>query len=47
MEIGDLAKSEEDVLTYALFPEVARKFLEKKGKPQEEEIEEYHINIIV
>ncbi|MEI6856561.1 oxaloacetate decarboxylase subunit alpha [Psychrilyobacter sp.] len=47
MEIGDLAKSEEDVLMYALFPEIARKFLEKKGKPQVEEIEEYHINIIV
>lgn len=47
MEIGDLAKSEEDVLMYALFPENARKFLEKKGKPQETEIEEYHINIIV
>ncbi|WP_372713824.1 oxaloacetate decarboxylase subunit alpha [Ilyobacter sp.] len=47
MEIGDLAKSEEDVLMYALFPEIARKFLEKKGKPQVKEIEEYQINIIV
>ncbi|RVU54842.1 oxaloacetate decarboxylase subunit alpha [Anaerosphaera multitolerans] len=31
-EIGDLARSEEDVLTYALFPEVARKFLEERNK---------------
>lgn len=29
-EIGDLAKSEEDVLTYALFPQVAKDFLKKK-----------------
>ena len=28
-EAGDLAKSEEDVLSYALFPQVAKKFLEK------------------
>ena len=28
-EIGDLARSEEDVLTYALFPETARTFLSK------------------
>ena len=27
-EIGDLAESEEDVLSYALFPQVAREFLE-------------------
>lgn len=31
-EIGDLAKSEEDVLTYAMFPEVARKFLEARAE---------------
>ncbi len=29
-EIGVLAQSEEDLLSYALFPQVARKFLEKK-----------------
>ena len=29
-EIGDLAKSEEDVLSYALFPQVARPFLERR-----------------
>jgi oxaloacetate decarboxylase alpha subunit len=31
-EIGDLAKSEEDVLSYALFPQVARPFLERREK---------------
>ena len=29
-EIGDLARTEEDVLTYALFPQVAKDFLAKK-----------------
>ncbi|MDN5344272.1 MAG: oxaloacetate decarboxylase (Na+ extruding) subunit alpha [Clostridia bacterium] len=29
-EIGDLARNEEDVLSYALFPQVARKFLEDR-----------------
>ncbi len=29
-EIGELAKSEEDVLSYAMFPEVARAFLEQR-----------------
>lgn len=29
-ELGDLAKTEEDVLSYALFPEVAKTYLEKK-----------------
>ncbi|MCI5643359.1 MAG: oxaloacetate decarboxylase subunit alpha [Peptoniphilus sp.] len=29
-EVGDLAKCEEDVLTYALFPQVAKDFLAKK-----------------
>jgi len=31
-EIGDLAQSEEDVLCYALFPRVARTFLERRAK---------------
>ena len=31
-EIGSLARTDEDVLTYALFPEVGRAFLEKKYK---------------
>jgi oxaloacetate decarboxylase alpha subunit len=30
IEIGDLAESEEDVLSYALFPQVARPFLERR-----------------
>ena len=30
-EIGDLAKSEEDVLTYAMFPEIGRQFLEERA----------------
>lgn len=29
-EVGDLARAEEDVLTYALFPQVAKDFLAKK-----------------
>ena len=31
-EAGDLAKSEEDVLSYALFPQVAEKFLKKRNE---------------
>ena len=38
-EIGELAKSEEDVLTYAMFPEIGRTFLEERAagtlKPEE------------
>jgi pyruvate carboxylase subunit B len=30
-EIGAVAKSEEDVLTYAMFPEIGRKFLEERA----------------
>jgi pyruvate carboxylase subunit B len=30
-EIGGVAKSEEDVLTYAMFPEIGRKFLEERA----------------
>jgi len=39
-EIGELARSEEDVLTYAMFPEVGRKFLEERaaGNLQPEEL---------
>jgi oxaloacetate decarboxylase alpha subunit len=29
-EIGDLAQSDEDVLTYILFPQVGKEFLTKK-----------------
>lgn len=31
LEIGDLAKSAEDVLTYAMFPEIGRKYLEERA----------------
>jgi len=31
-EIGELAKSEEDVLSYAMFPELGRDFLDKRNK---------------
>jgi pyruvate/oxaloacetate carboxyltransferase len=31
-EIGDLARSEEDVLSYALFPQVAREYFEWRAK---------------
>lgn len=31
-EIGDLAQSEEDVISYALFPQVVRPFLERRKK---------------
>ena len=38
-EIGSLAKSEEDVLTFAMFPDIGRKFLEERAagtlKPEE------------
>ena len=30
-EVGSLAKSEEDVLTYAMFPDIGRKFLEERA----------------
>ena len=32
-EAGDLAKSDEDVLSYALFPQVAPKFLKERNAP--------------
>lgn len=36
-EAGKLAKCDEDVLTFALFPQVAPKFLENKYNPKKEE----------
>lgn len=38
-ELGELAKSDEDVLTYALFPQVGKKFLEKKYGMESFEVE--------
>ena len=37
-ELGSLAKSDEDVLSYALFPESARKFFEAREKPNKEAV---------
>jgi len=34
-EIGELARSEEDVISYALFPQVARPFLERRARGSE------------
>ncbi len=39
-EAGDLAKCEEDVLSYALFPQVAEKFLQKRNHPQAQPAEQ-------
>ena len=36
-ELGDRAKSEEDVLSYALFPAVASKFFDWRDNPVKEE----------
>lgn len=36
-ELGDLAKTDEDVLTYALFPQVGRQYLERKYQPKAED----------
>ena len=33
-EAGDLIRSDEDVLSYALFPQVASKFLDKRNNPE-------------
>ncbi len=35
-ELGDLARSEEDVISYALFPQVARPFLERRARGADE-----------
>ncbi|MEE1280198.1 MAG: oxaloacetate decarboxylase subunit alpha, partial [Oscillospiraceae bacterium] len=39
-EAGELAKCEEDVLSYALFPQVAETFFKKRNEPKEEINEE-------
>ncbi|HIZ70707.1 MAG TPA: oxaloacetate decarboxylase subunit alpha [Candidatus Atopostipes pullistercoris] len=38
-ELGNLAKNDEDVLTYALFPQVGRQYLENKYKEASTEME--------
>ncbi|MGL5329139.1 MAG: oxaloacetate decarboxylase subunit alpha [Peptostreptococcaceae bacterium] len=45
-EAGDLAKCDEDVLTYALFPQVAPKFLDKKYNGEKIEKDSNAINYI-
>lgn len=37
-EIGEVAKNEEDILTYALFPQIAKSFLENKYKKESNKI---------
>ena len=44
-EAGDLVRSEEDILTYAMFPQVARTYFEKRNNPQKK-IKVQTINVI-
>ena len=44
-EAGNLVKSEEDVLTYAMFPQVAQTYFEKRDNP-EKEVKVQTINVI-
>ena len=43
--MGNLARNEEDVLTYAMFPQVAQTYFEKRNNP-EEEIKVQTINVV-
>ncbi|UJF16125.1 oxaloacetate decarboxylase subunit alpha [Jeotgalibaca sp. MA1X17-3] len=45
LELGDLAKTDEDVLTYALFPQVGKAYLQKKYGKKESLTEEEPIRI--
>ncbi len=45
-EIGSLAKNDEDVLMFALFPEVGRKYLENREKPAVEEVKVVNMEIV-
>lgn len=42
-ECKDFAKTEEDILTYAMFPQVAKKFLEEKYSDKTVEVKEINI----
>ena len=44
-KLGDTARSEEDVLSYVAFPEVAEKFFEKR-KADEEKVVRYSIQAL-
>lgn len=47
-EIGSLAKSDEDVLAYALFPQVAKAFFDKRENGnKQEEVEVIHITGLI
>lgn len=48
-EIADLAKTEEDILTYAMFPQIAKKYLEDKyndNKTEKKEVKIQTINVV-
>ena len=42
-EAGALAKSDEDVLSYALFPQIAQPFFEKRNNPKQDDV--VHLNL--
>ena len=44
-EAGNLVKNEEDVLTYAMFPQVAQTYFEKRNNP-EKEVKVQTINVV-
>ena len=44
-EAGNLVKNEEDVLTYAMFPQVAQTYFEKLNNP-EKEVKVQTINVV-
>ncbi len=46
-EAGDLAKCEEDVLSYALFPQVASKFLAERNKPKQSNIDANGVRTLI
>ena len=45
-EISDYAKSEEDVLIYAMFPQVARTYFENRDNNMKKESKVQTINIV-
>ncbi|MGL5122713.1 MAG: oxaloacetate decarboxylase subunit alpha [Fusobacteriaceae bacterium] len=48
LEIGKLAKTDEDILIYAMFPQIGKGYLENRGKPKNivQEIKIQNINIV-
>ncbi len=48
LEIGTLAKTDEDVLIYAMFPQIGKGYLENREKPKNiiQETKVQHINIV-